>query len=167
MSLAVQYAMRKKQMMAQGGACQAHGTQMCKMCHGGKMMAEGGFVEEEEASGYEPMPQENRELYVEHPVENQEFPSEEEDFDMVDRIMKRRATGYSEGGKVSNDTSPMADFEENQFDDLVKDDDLEQHYTGENSGDQVGNAQKEEDEKDVVARIMKSRRMRDRMPSPA
>jgi hypothetical protein len=48
----------------------------------------------------------------------------------------------------------------------VKDDDLEQHYTGENSGDELGNAQEDEDRRDIVSRIMKSRRLKDRLPRP-
>lgn len=225
--MAIKYAMMKHgKKMAQGGeaACEAHGTQMCEMCHGGEyakggaiekeevraivqpqgqygnkvfdkmydrrenkksgptgiheskndskeshrkkldelrsmkkpnLYAEGGFVDEEETSGYESMP-EDRDKMNEGAMA--------EDNDMISRIMKQR---YSKGGRVANDTPPVADFEDNQFDDLVKRDDLEQHYTGENSGDEIGNAQEDEDRRDIVARIMKSRRLKDRMPSPA
>lgn len=155
-SMAIKYALMKKKKshqsdddeepsgdhgtyMAEGGMCAAHGMQACKMCHGGKMMAEGGFVHDEEASGYED--------------------------DMISSIMKKRK-GYSEGGRVANDTDMEADFEPNEFDDLAKRDDLEQHYTGANSGDELGNAQEDEDERDLVSMIMKSRRKKDRMPHP-
>ncbi len=82
--------------------------------------------------------------------------------DMVDRIMKRR---MSEGGRVSNedhgpDDDRLADFSPNEFDDLALRDDLESDYTGANSGDEIGNAQEDEDRSDIVSRIMKSRRMR-------
>lgn len=165
MSLAIAYALKKKdRQYARGGMCAAHGMQACHECHGGKM-AEGGYVEEEEASGYEPNPHEKAEVYVEHPQENQEFPMEEED--MVDRIMKSRAKGYSEGGRVANDDMPEADFEENQFDVMPKEDHLEFHYTGANSGDELGNEQEDEDQHDMVSRIMRSRMKRDRMPRPA
>jgi hypothetical protein len=40
-------------------------------------------------------------------------------------------------------------------------------YTGANSGDEVGDEQEDEDEHDMVSRIMKSRLKKDRMPHPA
>ncbi len=98
--------------------------------------------------------------------------------DMVDRIMKKRSENfsgldrYSEGGKVANqehgpNDSRLAGFSPNEFDDLVLRDDLESSYTGANSGDYVGNDQEDEDRKDIVARIMASRKKKDRMPNPA
>jgi hypothetical protein len=85
---------------------------------------------------------------------------------MVDRIMAKR---MSEGGRVANeDHGPMdsrlADFDQNEFDDLALRDDLESSYTGANSGDEKGDAQEDDDRKDIVARIMKSRGKKDRMP---
>ncbi len=154
MSMAIKYAMQKHaKKMSRGGACDEHGTEMCEMCHGGKM-AEGGFVEEEKESGYERMP-EGR--------EKMDSAAMMEDEDMISRIMKQR---YSKGGRIANDTPITADFEDNQFDDLVKDDDLEMHYTGQNSGDEIGNEKMDEDDRDLIARIMKSRRSKDRMPHP-
>lgn len=88
---------------------------------------------------------------------------QDDDMDMVDSIMAKR---YSKGGRVANDTSPVADFEDNQFDDLVKDDGLEFSYTGANSGDELGNKREDEDERDVVASVMKSRKKKDRLPNP-
>ncbi len=86
---------------------------------------------------------------------------------MIDHIMKKRA--YSKGGMVANDvgTGQEADKLPNQFDDLVLRDDLESSYTGANSGDELGNAQEDEDRRDIVAMIMKSRKKKDRLPSPA
>ncbi len=134
MSMSIQYQMKKRaQKMAKGGMCE-HGSTMCEMCHGGKMMAEGGMMEDE---------------------------------DMISRIMKKRAGHYSEGGRVANEDHDEADFKENEFDDLPLDDHLEEHYTGSNSGDELGNEQEDEDERDVVARIMRSRGKKDRMPRPA
>ncbi len=92
---------------------------------------------------------------------------EVEDDDMISRIMKKRAGHYSEGGRVANEDHIEADFKENEFDDLPLDDHLEEHYTGANSGDELGNEQEDEDERDVVARIMRSRGKKDRMPRPA
>lgn len=125
---------------------------------------------------------ETHDRMVEHPVENQDH--DEEALDMVGRIMKQRqqsfAKGgeahdcmgpgckhYSHGGKVANKDHDIADFEENEFDVLPKEDDLEFHYTGKNSGDELGNEELDEEEQDLVSRIMRSRSKKDRMPNPA
>ena len=73
----------------------------------------------------------------------------------------------SEGGRIANDDEPMADSEPAQYDDLVKDDHLHEHYTGANSGDEIGDEEEDEDRHEIVSRIMKSRRLKDRMPRPA
>lgn len=77
---------------------------------------------------------------------------------MVDRIMAKRR-GSSE---------PTADFESNDFDVL---DDMSipgsADYTGANSGDEAGNEALDENDHDLVSRIMRSRAKRDRMPRPA
>ena len=115
------------------------GIAECMACKGGMCMEHGGQVEEPAAgSGFSD--------------------------DMVDRIMKHQ---YSKGGMVANDTPPVADFEENEFDDLVLRDDLDFHETGSNSGDLIGNDQEDEDREDILNRIMKSRAKKDRMPRPA
>lgn len=95
--------------------------------------------------------------------------------DIVDRIMQKREESfsgldrYSKGGKVANDTGngEVADEMPNQFDDLVLRDDLESGSNGPNNGDNLGNKQEDEDQKDIVSRIMSSRRKKDRMPNPA
>ncbi len=89
------------------------------------------------------------------------------DDDMIGEIMEKRKM-MSEGGRVSNDvgTGQEADKLPNQFDDLVLRDDLEQHYTGANSGDELGNEQEDEDRRDIVSMIMKSRKKKDRLPHP-
>lgn len=102
-----------------------------------------------------------------HAVENQD-----EKEDMVGRIMKQRAQHYSKGGRVANEDhgpkdSRLADFSPNEFDDLALRDDLEDSYTGANSGDELSDEREDEDRKDIVARIMKSRAKKDRNPSPA
>lgn len=84
--------------------------------------------------------------------------------DMISRIMQKH---YSEGGMLSNQTPVTADFEDNEFDDLVKDDELDSSYTGSDSGDEIGDAQEDEDRRDIVSRIMRSRAKGDRMPRPA
>lgn len=129
-----------------------------------KHMAEGGMMEEEMESGYEPMPHPCENCgHVSHAVENQ---GEGEEEDMIGRIMKKRKH-FSKGGKVSNEDEPMADSEPAEYDDLVKDDNLEEHYTGKNSGDEDGDEAEDEDRHDIVSRIMKSRKKKDKMPRPA
>lgn len=93
---------------------------------------------------------------------------------LVDRIMHKREKGlagldrYSQGGKVANDvgTGQEADKNPNQFDDLVLDDDLYSTY-GDDAGDDLGNDQEDEDRKDIVSRIMASRKKKDKNPRPA
>lgn len=147
--------MMRRKKMASGGSmpCAAHGMEMCDMCHGGKMMAEGGLMEEE-ASGYPSMPSEHDEM-------NES--ADHEDDEMIARIMKKRM--MSKGGQVANDTSPITDSKPAQYDDLVLRDDLESSYTGANSGDYLGNEQLDKDEHDIISRIMKKRK--DKNPRPA
>lgn len=102
--------------------------------------------------------------------------------DLVDRIMRKRKglmndfseeDRYSEGGKVANqDHGPnendLAGFDTNAFDDLVLRDDLESTYgDDDNAGDSLGNKQEDEDRNDIVARIMRSRAKKDKLPRPA
>jgi hypothetical protein len=73
---------------------------------------------------------------------------------------------YSHGGKVANDDHAF-EYEfhtPNQFDDLVKDDNLEFHYTGANSGDYLSDAREDHDRHDIVSKIMKSRAKKDKLP---
>ena len=154
MSLAIKYGMMKK---ANGGMCE-HGSRDCKMCHGGEY-AEGGEVaaqhEDEKMDRFEDMEAEDA-------LE-----------DMVDRIIRERMEGseqedmpLSEGGKISNEVEDFdLDKEPNEFDELVKDDDLEFHETGENSGDYLGDEQEDEDRRDIVKRIMRQRMLKNRPSS--
>lgn len=146
MSMAVKYAMAKRA-KKDSAACEEHGAPNCAMCYGGKM-AEGGFVGEEMASGFEPPPEPEADAGEEG---------------IVDRIMKR----FSKGGEVTNATAVTADFEANEFDDLAKDDDLEFSDTEANSGDDLGDKAEDDDRKDIVSRVMKSRAKKDKNPRPA
>lgn len=84
--------------------------------------------------------------------------------DIVDRIIQK----MSQGGKVANATPIEAGFSPAEFDDLVLRDDLNSSYgDDDNAGDALGNAQEDEDRSDIVARILKSRAKKDRMPRPA
>lgn len=185
-----------KKQMAHGGRCESHGVEMCEMCHGGKMAHGGFVHEEkatgyhslpeehekhnhaaiheddrmlnqhgEEEVGPEGIEEDSEHHYdrkVSHPVENQ---SDHED--MVGEIMHARRKHFSHGGRVANDTPIVAGFEPNQFDDLVKDDDdMEFHYTGANSGDEIGDHREDEDRHDMVREIMRDRRKKGRMPHP-
>lgn len=166
MSMAIKYAMMKKhKKMAEGGEVEMMEDKpnpvdisMKKAFKTPKKYAEGGFIHEEEESGYEPMPEEHASHEYKHPVENQE-----DHEDMVGRIILKH---LSKGGMVANATPIKADFEENEFDDLVKDDGLEQHYTGANSGDELGDEQEDHDRHDMISMIMKSRKKKDRLPHP-
>lgn len=74
---------------------------------------------------------------------------------------------YSEGGKVANEDLPIADDMPAEYDDLHLRDGLEEHYTGKNSGDEIGNEHEDERRSDIVSKIMHSRKKKDRMPRPA
>lgn len=112
-----------------------------KMGYGG--MAEGGMMHADDE--YDPM---------QHPGPKRSEGAEMEDDDMIDRIMRQC---YSEGGRVANETPWTADFEPNEFDELVKDDDLEGHYPG---SQEIGDEQEDMDRHDIVSRIMRSRAKR-------
>lgn len=151
-------SMRKAFHYAEGGAMP------CKACG----YAEGGFVDEEDASGFLPMPEENQEHNFFHEIPNQS----EDSNDIASSIMRDRsdmkAKGYSEGGQVANDTEVVnPDDMDSQYDELVKDDELESSYTGKNSGDEDGNEELDEEDRDVVSAAMKSRKKKDKNPKPA
>ena len=99
--------------------------------------------------------------------ENQDH--DEEAMDMVGSIMKQRAQKFSRGGQIANKSFPEDEFKPNDFDDLVlRDSDMEDaDYTGANSGDEIDSMGENERRADIVAQIMKSRRKKDRLPSPA
>lgn len=99
-----------------------------------------------------------------------EYQSPEHEEDMVSRIMKSRQHMYSEGGRIANggedDLDRMADSKPNNFDDLALDDHLEGHNSGADDGDSLGNHQEDEDRKDIISKVMASRRKKDRLPNP-
>lgn len=92
------------------------------------------------------------------------YQSTDDEMDMVDRVMARR---MSKGGMVANEDKITAGFEPNEFDDMALRDDLEFSYTGENSGDELGDKQEDHDREDIVSRVMRSRKKKDRNPRPA
>ncbi len=145
-----------------------------------KKYANGGFVAEEEQSGYPPLDppdDEDTEYATREAKLNQHLVAAMDSHmdGIVDRIMEQRSKDFSgdarlmsEGGRVANADEPEADFLPNEFDDLHLRDDLESTYgEDDNAGDELGNAQEDQDRDDIVARIMASRRKKDRMPRPA
>jgi hypothetical protein len=90
------------------------------------------------------------------------YQSEEDEEDMVGRVMKERQKCFSEGGKIANSDELTAGFEPNEFDDLHLRDGLESHYTGENSGDELSDAEEDKRRKDIVSFVMASRKKRPR-----
>lgn len=142
-----------------------------------KKFAKGGSVDMQ-ASGYQAMPEEH-EVHNEAAMRmdarklGQHGAAEEGAGDMnhlnpvVRKIMMGRMKGYSKGGVVSNEQSMHADELPNEFDELVLDGGEDFSYTGANSGDELGNAGEDERRRSVVARVMASRRKKDRNPSPA
>ena len=181
-SLAIAYAMKRKAQKRDEHEDEEH------KAHGGFMederqsgyvphryamggYAKGGeFEHEEEASGYEhealPCPDCESGHCDVHGADMMEHGG-----DVVDRIMHKGMKHMSEGGRVANqehgeDDNDLADFSPNEFDDLVLRDDLEQHYTGENSGDEIGDEREYADRHDIVSRVMRSQRQKDRMPIP-
>lgn len=87
-------------------------------------------------------------------------PSGDDEFgDLVGRIMAKK---LSQGGVVANDTGPVAPFEENEFDLLVKDGGLE---AGEEGSNEHGDDSVDDESDDVVSRVMKKRK--DKNPRPA
>jgi hypothetical protein len=86
----------------------------------------------------------------------------DQDDDLVMKIMHKR---YSKGGEVANDVEQdSADHDPDQFDDEVLDDDLSLHDTEANSGDDLGDAEQDDDRNDIVAKIMKSQSKKDKLP---
>jgi len=181
-SLAIAYAMKRKaqkEHKAHGGFVEeekASGYANCPHCmaKGGmceKHMAAGGFVEEEKASGWDEFdhPGKKMNMAAEHESEHEDMmhheEDEDEDLDMVDRIMRQRMShggmmrkGYSEGGRVANRTMDEEDeFEPNEFDDMVKDNHLDPEY---HDNEEIGDEQEDEDRHDIISRIMRSRRLK-------
>lgn len=160
-------------------------------------LADGGFVKDEEMSGFEehegddkkhdgPAMMEDDRMLNEH-GEYEEGPqgawmakggmigshqSDADEMDMVHRIIgKHKERMYSKGGMIANggddDLDRMADGAPNNFDDLSLRDDLESSNSGANSGDELGNKAEEHDRDDIVSRVHKSWKKKDKNPRPA
>lgn len=173
-SLALSYALKKKaKKMAEGGHVDEiasgyvdHEGNDVKHNHMAMMEDDRDLNQHGE---YEEGPQ--GEMYADGGQITDNYQSEDHEMDMVGKIMKQRQMMYSKGGMIANggedELDEMADGQPNNFDDLSLRDDHEFSYTGKNSGDEIGDARQEKDDHDLVARIMNSRRKKDRMPRPA
>lgn len=196
-SLAIAYSMKKRKKMAEGGDSAAQpspspspvvdpdkAAAFTSSFNRGKKYAKGGFVQEEKESGYKSMPQNDVKPQEEHEEYNQEPVDMQQETSvamqsLVDRIMEKKSKEFdnvarlSHGGQVANqehgeNNNSLAGFDPNEFDDLVLRDDLESSYgDDDNAGDSLDNKQEDEDRKDIVARIMASRKKKDRLPNPA
>lgn len=165
-SLAISYSMKKKaKKMAKGGRIEDNHQPEHSETHPEEVHEmDSGYVDHEGDDvkhDAEAMAEDDKSL-------NQHADEQSADEDMVSRIMKKRS--YSKGGMVANggedDLDKMADGRPNNFDDLALRDDLESSYTGENSGDELGNDREDADREDIVSRIMRSRAKKDRLPNP-
>ena len=87
--------------------------------------------------------------------------------DLVDRVMEKH---FSKGGVVANDgeddLDEMADGRDNEFDVMPIEDELEDHETGANSGDELGDKEQDKDRHDPVMRAMVKYK-KQRNPRPA
>jgi hypothetical protein len=136
------------------------------LAHGGKVShyAKGGRVEPEEDMEHEW----EQELSAHEAHESTEHEMEEEGIvkdDLIGRILKKHH--YSKGGMVANQGSAikshLAGGKLNEFDDLALRDTLE--WTQKDYGDHEGNEREDHDRADIVHRIMRSLRKKDKLPS--
>lgn len=182
-ALAIAYSVqRKAQHKAEGGdvKCYAHGTTSCPKCAGpgdralGKYMAKGGQLKGVHEADLDILPGESRagmqarfgSSIKEAGYGDKALSRSKEEHKRVLKEMRgmKKPELYSEGGRVANDTDRDADFAPDEFDDLVLADNLEQHYTGKNSGDELGYDKLDRDD-DLISRV--HRKYKQRNPRPA
>lgn len=161
--ISIAYTMKKKAKKKASGGTVESGDKTMNYAKGGSVEDDGPVVEKTPVqAGSAPPPQEPAQLVSQEEAEkfrkganfaeggSVACPSCGHQGDgMVDRAMVKK---MSKGGQVANDTGEgqSAGSLPNQFDDLVLRDELEQHYTGANSGDEKGGPSKD----DLVARAM-------------
>lgn len=146
-NMALAYGMKKKMMKAKGGMVNTH--DMPEASVKSEMTVEPDPIDHAASEAAK------KELYVDH----------EEGINYakggcVDRIMAKRKA-MAEGGVVANDTVKHDELD--QYDDLVLDDNLESHITGDQEMSTPGEEMRRSD---MVARIMASRKKKDRLPNP-
>lgn len=132
-ALAIAYSMKRKKKMASGGTVQSGDSTM--------NYAKGGNIPPYCGPEYDNMEQSSRSNMAQG--------------GSVDSMMEVECPScnhkFSHGGMVANDDEPIADSIPANFDYLALRDNLEGHYTGENSGDEDGMP-------DVVKRAMKKKK---------
>lgn len=161
MSMAMKYNMKKRSRMADGGEVKPdpeptpapNADAMTKSMRSAFHYANGGACK---ACGYS----EGGEVGEQEPVG---IAGSNDHEDMVGSIMKK----FSKGGMVANEDGPIADAMPAEYDDLVKDDELEFHETGENSGDELGDEQEDEDRSLAASAFKKLKSKKDKNPKPA
>lgn len=77
---------------------------------------------------------------------------------MVDKIMAKR---MAKGGEVTADEKP------NEFDEMELEPAPNPPHSGNDYGDDLGNEEIDENDHDLISRIMRSRAKRDSLPRPA
>lgn len=156
MSFATAYGMKKR--MKKGKAAE-------------ECMAEGGEVDQDQANPFKQM---SDKIAGKEPEEDQpkafadggevkgSYQTADRALDMVGKIMDRH---YSSGGMVANDVGVAeADKLPAEYDDLVLRDDLEDTS---GPGNEIGDETLDQEDADVVSKIMNYRKKKDRMPRPA
>ena len=177
--------------MAEGGMCAAHGAYACKECYADGGDVKGVHKSEWEgddkhwagrseagehvrdASGLEAHePEFHERLMHKAKSKHHEVLGEMRSMkkphlyahgDLIEKVMKKH--GYSHGGRVANEEHWTADFEPNEFNVLPHEDDLEFSYTGESAGDYDADHHEQEEDHDLISRIMRKRKQHN--PRPA
>lgn len=166
-SLAIAYAMKRKaKKMAMGGEVEGYQPDY-------KYREHPDLRDHEKDSGF--VDHEGDDVKMDHAamMEDDKDINQHGDMDgeLVDRIMMKRQM-MAEGGVVADEgedeLSHLDDGKDNDFD-YLSSGDLDDSTTnsGAADGDFLGDKQEDEDRRDIVARIMKSRAKKDRLPRPA
>ncbi len=140
MSMAVKYGMQKRAKMAKGG-CVGDSCPGCESCSDGGKPTSTATMDPEKAKA-------------------------------ATKSMRDAFGGYADGGVVErimkSRKGETADEKPNDFEAVDEGDVPDSaNYTAENSGDLLGNEALDENDADLIRRIMRSRAKKDTMPRPA
>jgi hypothetical protein len=165
-SLAIAYAMKRKaNKMAHGGMIHKKDEHYQQIPESHKVMNRVAEHETEHEEMMEPAGHEATESAGEEAYEHMD------PHDLVSRIMNKRKM-MAKGGVVADEGMGEADEHPDNHSadyDYLSSGDLDDSTTNSGSadGDYLGNSTEDEDRHDIVARIMRSRMKKDRMPNPA
>jgi hypothetical protein len=152
-SLPVAYGMKRKAMKNEESSCTEHCNSPCTIHEqaSGRVEHEGNDVKHDEAATEET----DKGLNQHKP---EEMNSKKDG--VVERAMKKRQH-LSKGGMVANDhkSNRGTDY-------LATNDELEFNYTGSNSGDELSSPGEDHRRKDIVSKVMASRKKKDKLPNP-